>query len=120
MANGKNLDGLTNKAICFTGVPDMRQRQGKQAPTAGSDCSRISSDSIQLIIDKLLNKQIRNTTNKAYLGIWRQFNKFLIRLDKKPDRWEDRVTLFVGHKINEGTQSSTIKTYVSAIKKTLV
>ena len=30
--------------------------------------------------------------------------------------WEDRITLFVGYLIQEGKQSSTVKSYVSAIK----
>ena len=38
----------------------------------------------------------------------------------KPKLWEDRTTLFIGHLIDKGIQSSTIKSYVSAIKKTLV
>ena len=66
-----------------------------------------------------MGQQHRSSTSKTYLNIWRQFNQFLIKLDKKPDRWEDRVTLFVGQKIEEGVQSTTIKTYISAIKNTL-
>ena len=38
----------------------------------------------------------------------------------KPDTWEDRVTLFVGYKIDQGMQSNAVKSYVSAIKKTLI
>ena len=30
--------------------------------------------------------------------------------------WEDRITLFVGYLIQEGKQSSMVKSYVSAIK----
>ena len=65
-------------------------------------------------------KQTRESTKKNYLGIWRQFNAFIIRLDNKPESWEDRVTLFVSFKIDNGAQSSTIKSYVSAIKRILV
>ena len=57
---------------------------------------------------------------KNYLGIWRQFNKFLIRLDVKPKSWEERVTLFIGFKIDQSMKSTTVKSYVSAIKKMLV
>ena len=64
-------------------------------------------------------KQNRQSTNKSYLGIWRQFNSFLIKLDRKPESWEERVTLFVSYKIDGGAQSSTIKSYVSAIKRIL-
>ena len=37
-----------------------------------------------------------------------------------PKTWEDRVSLFIGYKIDNGMQSSTVKSYVSAIKKMLV
>ena len=33
--------------------------------------------------------------------------------------WEDRITLFVGYLIQEGKQSSMVKSYVSAIKTVL-
>ena len=41
-------------------------------------------------------------------------------LDIKLDIWEDSTTLFIGYLIKKGIQSGTIKSYVSAIKKTLV
>ena len=54
-----------------------------------------------------------------YLSIWRHFNKFIIRLDKKSQWWEDRVALFCGYLISKGLPSSTIKSYISAIKSVL-
>ena len=87
---------------------------------SSSNSSRISTKQIQLIIDKLIGQSQRNSTSNNYLRIWRQFNKFVINLDKKPNTWEDRVTLFIAHKIDQGMQSSTVKSYVSAIKKLLV
>ena len=68
----------------------------------------------------LMTKQHRDSTAKTYLSIWRQFNKFLIKLDRKPRLWEGRTTLFVGFLIDRGMQSAMVKSYVSAIKKTLV
>ena len=44
----------------------------------------------------------------------------MINLDVKPKSWEDRVTLFVAHKIDNGMKSATVKSYVSAIKKLLI
>ena len=52
--------------------------------------------------------------------IWRQFNKVVISLNIKPKSWEDRVNLFIGYKIDQGMQSSTAKSYISAIKGMLV
>ena len=67
-----------------------------------------------------MQRQHRDSTAKTYLSIWRQFNIFLIYLDKKPELWEDRVTLFIGYLIDRGLQSATVKSYVSAIKKTVI
>ena len=74
---------------------------------------------MEQIVDMLLRNQNRNSTNKNYLSIWRHFNKFLLRLDTKPKLWEDRATLFIGYLVDQGVKSTTIKCYISAIKKTL-
>ena len=69
------------------------------------------------MIERLQQNVVRSTTAKNYLTVWRLFNKFLIRLDKKPKFWEDRTTMFCAYMIDKGTtQSSTVKSYVSAIK----
>ena len=43
-----------------------------------------------------------------------------MRLDVKPRNWEDRLVLFAGHLAGEKRQSSTIRSYISAIKAILV
>ena len=85
-----------------------------------STSSRISALDMERIVQMLLTKQHRDSTTRNYLSVWRQFNKFLINLDKKPKLWEDRTMFFWGYLIDKGMQSSSIKSYVSAIKKTLV
>ena len=47
------------------------------------------------------------------------FNEFFIRLDEKPDNWEDRILLFSGYLIDNDKKSSTVKSYISAIKAVL-
>ena len=47
------------------------------------------------------------------------FNQFIVSLDRKPDTWEDRLTLFVEFLINEGRKSTTIRSYISAVKAVL-
>ena len=44
-------------------------------------------------------------------------NSFFIWLDKKPDNWEDRLTLFLTYIIDKERDSKTIKCYATAIKK---
>ena len=80
----------------------------------------ICAKDMERIVDKLMMTQHRDSTSRTYLSVWRQFNKFVISLDKKPKLWEDRTTLFIGYLVDKGTQSSTVKSYVSAIKKTLI
>ena len=75
---------------------------------------------MQRIVNTLLQKQHTDSTSQTYLSVWRQFNKFVIGLDVKPHLWEDRTTLFIAHLIDRGMQSSSVKSYVSAIKKTLL
>ena len=55
----------------------------------------------------------------GYHNVWKNFNKFLIRLDKRPQSWEEKVALYCGHLVEKGIQSSTLKSYITAIKKTL-
>ena len=67
-----------------------------------------------------MSHQTRDSTTKTYRNIWRQFNNFIISLDVKPQSWEARTTLYIAYLIDQGKQSSSIKSYVSAIKKLLV
>ena len=52
--------------------------------------------------------------------VWRKFNQFLLRLDYIPKNWESRMSLFGAYLFDQGVQSSTLKSYYSAIKSTLV
>ena len=72
------------------------------------------------ILESLKNRQNRETTNKNYLAIWRQFNNFVIKLDKRPESWEDRASLFGAYLVERGVQSQTLKSYISAIKRILL
>ena len=75
---------------------------------------------MERIVEQLKNKQHRDSTAKTYFSVWRQFNNFIVCLDRKPKFWEDRTTLFIAYLIDRGMQSATVKSYVSAIKKTLI
>ena len=92
---------------------------GRRRSIASSDTSKLSASHIISIMERLKYKSVRDSTASNYLAIWRSFNKFLIRLDRKPDTWEERTALYCTHLIDQGSQSSTIKSYVSAIKATL-
>ena len=96
--------------------PKSTKKQKQHSDTS----SRISSVDMERIVNRLMMTQHRDSTAKTYLSVWRQFNKFIIELDVKPTLWEDRTTLFIGYLIDKGMQSSSVKSYVSAIKKTLI
>ena len=116
----------SGNSISITGGT-KRGRRKRSAPhskletdSSSGSSSKISASSLRNILDKLLMNQTRVSTSKNYLCVWRQFNKFLISLDVMPTLWEDRTSLFVAYLIDKGVQSGTVKSYVSAIKKTLV
>ena len=74
---------------------------------------------MESIVERLKGSSHRSTTRRSYLSVWRSFNEFYIKLDRKPSKWEDRLVLFVGHLINSKKKSTTIQCYVSAIKAVL-
>ena len=91
-----------------------------QSPgTSLSDSSKLSISYIELIIEKLKANQTRESTACNYLSIWHKFNKFLMRLEVIPKNWEQRVAYYAAVLVHEGVQSSTLKSYISAIKTTL-
>ena len=61
----------------------------------------------------------RGSTQKNYYGIWKNFNKFIIQLDDKSNNWDDRLVLYMAYLIHHQRRSSTIKSYISAIKAVL-
>ena len=97
-----------------------KKSKKKKRSSSSDSSSRISTAHMEAIVTKLISMQHRSSTAKNYLAVWRKFNKFVIELDRKPKLWEDCTTLFIGYLIDNGMQSSTIKSYVSAIKKTLI
>ena len=70
-------------------------------------------------MNRLQSQRHQSLTDENYLAIWRVFNKFFIRLDNKPDHWEDQLALFIAHKINEEGHSKSVMSYISAIKSVL-
>ena len=87
--------------------------------TSSSGAESISTNDIENIVDRLRNQRHRGSTQRSYYSIWKAFNKFFIKLDRKPDTWGERLTLFVGYLIDCKKQSSTVRSYISAIKAVL-
>ena len=87
--------------------------------TSETSSSTISTSAIQAIVDKLKCQSHRESTRNNYYGIWKSFNEYNLKLDIKPSSWEDRLTLFMGCLICMNRKSTTIKSYISAIKVVL-
>ena len=71
------------------------------------------------ILEQLRVRCRRDSTKENYYTIWKLFNKFILKLDIIPGKWEDRVFLFLANLVNEGKKSSTVHSYFSAIKAVL-
>ena len=85
-----------------------------------SDTSTISTSSMRSILDRIKSNCNKDTTSKIYHNIWTNFNRFLIRLDRMPDTWEEKTSLYCAYLVNKGIKSSTMRSYVSAIKHFLI
>ena len=81
--------------------------------------SVISSSAVAAIVERLKFERNRSSTRRNYHTIWKIFSDFYLRLDEKPDNWEDRIVLFTAYLINKNMKVATAKSYVSAIKSVL-
>ena len=96
------------------------KRRKRSTGSSLSSTSRISRCEMEHILEKLKANQHRSSTKATYLAIWRHFNSFLVKLDHRPKAWEDRTTLFCAYLVDKGTKSTTIRSYISAIKHIVV
>ena len=94
---------------------ENRRKKGSK-----SSSSSISTWEMTNLVEQLKQGRFRGTTKKNYYSVWKMFNQFIIRLDIKPNNWEDRKILFVSYLIKEGKKSTTIKSHVSAIRAMLM
>ena len=88
---------ITGQQNCKSSAK-KRKNKGSLAVSSTADSSNSSSISIrdiQHMIENLRSNQHRDTTKKNYYAVWKIFNKFFVKLDCKPNNWEDRLTLFV-------------------------
>ena len=87
--------------------------------TSTSDASKISTNAMFRILERVKFLRNRNTTRANYYTIWKNFNKFVLQLDAVPKTWEGRVYLFLANLVHSGRKSSTVRSYHSAIKSVL-
>ena len=90
----QNIYKIFNQTFttCFAGkrnrkLPDVDDQ-------SASSSSTLSTAAIKSVIENLKLQKFRNSTKMNYYGIWKNFNQFFLKLDVKPDNWEDRLTLY--------------------------
>ena len=87
--------------------------------SSSSTVLSISTVEMLNLIEQLKLQRHRSSTARNYYGIWQNFNNFIIKLDVKPNNWEDRIFLYVAYLIHNNRRSATIKSYILAIKAVL-
>ena len=97
----------------------VQKRYHIDMATESSESSCISTVEIKNIIDQLKTKRYRTSTKTSYRSVWKSFNKFFIKLDVKPMTWEDQVSLYTRFLVGYKKQSSTIRSYILAIRAIL-
>lgn len=71
------------------------------------------------IVDKITNDDVSQATKEAYHAVWRNFNHFLLCFDDFPTSWEDKMVLYATFLADIGSASSTVASYMSAIRYVL-
>ena len=120
--SGSNKRGESINYVMYLHFPlaDRQRKQKTSSCSISSKSSSILTKGIEKIIESLKQQKYRASTRQNYLKIWKGFNQFFVRLDSKPTKWEDYIVLFAAHLIDEGKQSQTFKSYISAIKVVLL
>ena len=106
------------KTNCQFPVVGVMARRGKMS-SSSSGSLQISTARMLQVVESLKCKKNCSSTKVNYQSIWRQFNHFLVRLDRLLPMWEDQAVLFCAHLVETGKQSAMVKSYLSAIKSIL-
>ena len=110
----KNIKNIINLILSIA-----RKREKKTIRSNTSTSTTISTSAIQEIVEKLKGERIKDSTKKIYYSVWKKFNNFFIKLDQKPEQWEERIVLYIAYLIEEKRCSQTIKSYISALRAVL-
>ena len=73
------------------------------------------------MLDRLKGQVHQPSTKYNYHKVWTNFNEFILKLDKIPESWEEKLTIYCTYLTYIcRLKSSTIRSYASAIKTTLI
>ena len=95
-------------------------KNNRSTDDSSSTSTTILTDAIEKLVERLKLERFRDSTRENYYKVWKNFNAFYIKLDKKPDTWEDKVILYIGYLIEQERSSQTLRSYLSAIRAVLI
>lgn len=132
MACAKSLALLTRSTYYFVGSLKLVNRQSRGELSQEDRLSQIdnkshtSDDPLQYSLDQFhqINERIKfmkhkTSTRLKYHDIWISFNKFLLKFDRMPMMWEDRIYVYIAHLVDNKKSINTVKNYLSAIRQIL-
>ena len=99
--------------LTFLGVGQYKR---SYQSSKSSDSPKYSTIYLQTILEIFKNNQRADSAGETYQLAWQSFNDVFIKLDYKPNCWEDCIALFVAFLIDNNNPESTIITYTSGIK----
>lgn len=79
----------------------------------------ISTDWLEQVLDKLKGQGVKAKTRRKYHSIFTRFLKFVQRLTRKPQAWEDKMNLYATFLKEKTRKSNTLKSYMSGIRSIL-
>lgn len=88
--------------------------------TFSSEEPDISTDWLERVLDKLKGQGVKYKTRRKYHSIFTRFLKFVAKLTRKPDAWEDKMNLYATFLKEKTRKSNTLTSYMSAIRHILV
>ena len=115
----KDINNFWLNSQCSLAIFAGKKTSSVTHNSSSSNLSRISSNNMRRILDRLKSQRNRDSTRANYHTVWKLFNKFLLQLNLIPSNWEDRIYLFMAYLVNSGKKSTTVRSYFSAIKAVL-
>lgn len=108
----KNAKGELPRQLTLTKI-NNRSSESSEEKTV------YSRQQFKYILAKIKGMRLRWKTRRMYHARWLAFNKFIQKFDIMPDTWEERLHLYAAYLIDNKKQSSTVRTYLTAIKQIL-
>lgn len=79
--------------------------------------SKIDTQMFQnVVVEGMKNGDLQHSSQITYHTVWNQFLQFLDGFKNLPSLWEQKMVMFAAHLGNQGTQASTVGSYMSALR----